>query len=319
MGAGFRTNSETGIYSHAAAYAACPETELAAICDTDEGKLTQVGEHWNVKACYTDPTEFFVREAPEIVSICTPDETHFNLATVALEAPGTRAILLEKPLAMRLADAWKLVSRASERGIVLAVNYSRRYAASHWALRETLRNGQIGRLQGLSGFYTKGLIHNGTHWLDLARFLCGEIICVQGFAGHDNDSNDPTLSAWLKFDNGATAFLYGCDAEAFSIFEMDIIGTAGRVRILDSGHQFETFVVGEDAHFAGYRSLRPTNGIDGGLRNTTLHAVEDLIDCLNHPGQQPQCSGRDALKALEVAVAVQESATRGKIVRPGGV
>jgi len=303
--------AQLGIYTHAEAYATCPRTELVAVCDADPERLRACAEQWEIDARYTSAQTLLEEAAPEIVSICTPDETHFELACLALAAPATRAILLEKPLATRFDDAKDLVARARERKIAVAVNYSRRYAASHVALREAVQAGALGKVQTVSGFYTKGVTHNGTHWFDLARFLFGEVKSVHGFANGLPAGEDPTLDARLEFASGATGYLHGCDEEAFAIFEMDVIGTKGRVRVVESGHEFEMFAVADSPHYAGYRHLSRTDGIAGGLRDVALNAVEDLVACMDSPAGQPRCSADDALSALEIALAVRRSAETG--------
>jgi len=307
-------NAKLGIYSHAEAYATLPQTVLAAVCDADPARLAACAERWNVPARYDSVSALLAEAAPEVVSICTPDATHFTLGMMALDAPSTRAILMEKPLALRLDDARTLVARARERRIPVLVNYSRRYATSHMTLRQAISKGELGQVQTVAGYYTKGMIHNGTHWIDLSRFLLGEVTRVRGFAAAQPASDDPTVDARLEFASGATGYLHGCDESAFSIFEMDVVGTKGRVRLTDSGHKFESFAVVDCAHYSGYRSLAPTMGIEGGLRDVTLHAAEDLVACLQSPGREPVCSAEDALKALEIAFAARDSAISGEVI-----
>jgi len=300
-----------GIYSHAGAYAAWPETTLVAVCDSDPEKLEGCGERWNVAARYRDPQRMLAEQRPDIVSVCTPDATHYDLIRTAIATPGVRAILTEKPLALELSPAQELVRLAYERGIVLAVNYSRRYANSHLWLKEFLQSGGIGTIQTISGYYTKGTLHNGTHWFDLARFLVGEVSRVWGFDVLKEDSPDPTLDAFLEFYSGASAHLHGCDAKAFTLFEMDLMGTRGRVRALDSGHTLELYDVVDSPHYTGYHTLVLKDKLEDGLHNVLLNAVGDVVRCLNEGGQ-PRCSGVDGIAALEVALAVRESARLGR-------
>ncbi len=303
-----------GVYTHAGAYRACAETELTAICDTDDAALRECGERWQVAARFRDARQLLAEARPEIVSICTPDATHFDLARLALAAPGVRALLIEKPLAINLADAQLLAALAAEKKVAVAVNYSRRYAAGHQALREDVRAGRLGRIQSVGGIYTKGVLHNGTHWFDLLRFLVGEVVSAHGFRRAGDAADDPTLDAVLELDGGGWAHLQGCGAECFSVFEMDIVGTAGRVRVVDSGHTFERFEPADDPRYAGYRALRRADADNAGMRDTTLHAVRDLAGCLASGGM-PRCSSDDAIHALEIALAVKESAQTGMPVR----
>lgn len=301
------------IITHAGAYRACPDVELRAVCDIEPAKLERCGERWEVAARYGDPARLFVEERPEIVSICTPDDTHYELIRQAILSPGMRAVLAEKPLALKMSHAEELVRLAHERGVLLAVNYLRRYSEGHVHLREYIQSGKIGAIQTVGGFYNKGTIHNGTHWFDLARFLVGEVFQVWGVDVQNEGGGDPTLDAFLKFECGAGGHLQGCDARYFALFEMDLVGTKGRARVTDLGYRFETYRVTDCPYFEGYQSLVKDDGIKGGFRDEVLHAIEDLVYCLNNGGE-PRCTGEDGLTALEVALAVIESARSGRLI-----
>jgi predicted dehydrogenase len=302
-----------GIYSHAGAYVACPHTTLVAVCDRDPEKLERCGERWNVTTRYLDAHQMLAEQQPEIVSICTPDSTHYDLICAAIATSSVRAILAEKPLSLDLREAQEIVRLASKRNLVLLVNYSRRYSQGHNRLREFIKSGSIGEIQTVGGYYTKGILHNGTHWLDLARFLVGEVTRVWGHDVRKEGGDDPTLDAFLEFDNGANAYLHGCDAGAFTLFEMDLVGKDGRVRIVESGHAFEIYEVGHSPHYRGYRTLVQKEKLLDGLQNVLLNAVEELVRCLDEGGQ-PSCSGVEGIEALRIALAVRESARTGQML-----
>ena len=160
-----------GVYTHAGAYVACSDTELVAVCDTNAAKASRCGKRWEVPSVYTDIAHLMEEQSPEIVSICTTDETHAGLIRTVLQTSGVRALLAEKPLALDVPQAQDLVRLAEERGVLLAVNYSRRYSKGHGRIKEMIRSGGIGDIQTVSGLYTKGVLHNGSHWFDSARWL----------------------------------------------------------------------------------------------------------------------------------------------------
>lgn len=214
---------------------------------------------------------------------------------------------MEKPLSLDVREARQLVELANSRGVVLAVNYCRRYSAGHRRIRDLIQAEALGPIQRIAGYYTKGLFHNGTHWIDLARWLFGEIESVHGHCLRGWDGSDGQADAVLRFRTGAVGFLMGLDAEAFSLFEMDIVGTRQRVRVTDSGYRLECFEVGESPYFTGYRTLLKSWDADGDMEDTLLHAVADLVWSLRE-NRTPECSGADGLAALEVAAAVVESA-----------
>lgn len=313
IGSEFRTDTAAGIYNHAAAYHACPETQLVAICDRDAVKLQQAGERWQVDARFSDAAELLAKTQPEIVSVCTPDATHYALIKAALETPSVRAILAEKPLAMELTEAQELVDLAKRRGIPLAVNYSRRYSEGHADLRDRIRDGEFGRIVTVGGFYTKGTLHNGTHWFDLARLLVDEITEVTGFNFLHEDGADPTFDAVLRFANGASGHLQAFDAKAGTLFEMDIVGTLGRVRMMEPSGRFAISRVTESETFPGYRVFGTEEILPARNSDTVLHAVEDLVRCVKEGGT-PRCSGEDGVAAVRVGHAIRASVKTGKSI-----
>jgi predicted dehydrogenase len=306
-----------GVRSHAGAYAACAETTLVAVCDADAYRARRCAERWRVPGWYVDAAPMLAEERPELVSVCTPDASHYEVLRTVLAAGGVRAVLAEKPLALRLEQAQEAARAAAERGVVLAVNYTRRYAAGHLALWEGLRAGGIGDVQAVSGFYTKGVLHNGTHWFDLARFLVGPVLRVQGYDRLHEGGDDPTLDAALEFEGGARGYLHGCDAARFSVFELDVVGTRGRVRVTDSGHVIDLYEVVDSAHYRGYRTLGLEARSDGGLADALACAVRDLVRCLER-GASPRCGAADAVEALRIALAVRQSARSGRPICLGG-
>ncbi len=305
---GAPAHPDVGVMTHAGAYNACEDTELVAACDTDPARAAALG----VRA-YNDPAALLAEAAPELVSVATPDDTHGGLIDLCLRADGVRGVLAEKPLALDVGEARALVALARERGIVLAVNYTRRFAP---ALR-SLDIAALGELQHVSGSYVKGLAHNGTHWLDLLRMLAGDPVAVRGWDRLGEGGPDPTLDAELTLPGGAGARLAGLDTSRFTVFEMELTGTLGRLRIAEAGHVIDRLSVGDDPRHPGYRVLRERERVTGALRDGTLHAVRDLVRCVRD-GAEPACSGADGVAALELAAAIRASAARGGEALPCG-
>lgn len=302
-----------GIATHAAAYSTCPDTELVAVADLDEAKANQSGERWDVAARYIDTQRLFAEAGPEIVSICTPDATHYDFIKQAIAAPSVRAILAEKPLAANSVQARELAELARDRGVLLAVNYSRRHSPTHREVRERLLRGELGRIVTVGGIYSKGVRHNGTHWFDLARWFFGEVAGVSGFDFLGETGGDPTLDAVIRFASGTSTQLRAFDAAAGAVFEMDIAGTAGRVRITDGGATIESSRMKESPTFPGFRVYERDSSSTAPDRDLLLHAVQDLVTCLTQGGQ-PRCAAEDGIAALEIAEAVLSSARSGQSV-----
>jgi predicted dehydrogenase len=287
--------------THGGAYLACADTELVAACDPDPARAAALGVD-----AYTDPAELLARAQPELVSVATPDATHVELIELCLRADGVRGVLAEKPLALDLDAARTLVALAQARDVVLAVNYTRRFAPAFRALDVAA----IGDLQHVSGTYVKGLAHNGTHWLDLLRMLAGEPVTVRAWDRLSEPVDDPTLDAELTLTGGAGARLAGLDAQRFTAFEMELTGTLGRIRIAESGHVIERYAIADDARYPGYRVLALVEQVTAAMRDGTLHAVRDLVRCVRE-GREPACTGADGVAALALVAALRESGARG--------
>lgn len=301
----------SGIQSHAAAWTHHPDTVLVGLADTDAMRLADAGRRWGADRMFGSVDELLDATAPAIVSVSTPDPTHAAMLDRVLEAPSVRAVLMEKPLALDLDQARALVNKAADRGVILAVNYVRRYAPSHQELRRWLANEPLGQVELVRGTYTGGLIHNGTHWIDLVRFLVGELSAVQGFGPVDPAAIDQTIDMTLEFGSGARGLLQGIRAAPYSLFELDLVGSKGRLRLIDGGQRIEVFVAEPSRHFPGFRDLVPVAGPAGGLADLLMHAANNLVGALR-TGTKPAGTGADAVAALGWAVAAIEDATLRK-------
>lgn len=292
-----------GIQTHIAAFRYCLSTELVGVCDINLIKAINCSARWNVKA-YVKVGDLLADTKPEIVSICTPDETHSELALEVMEQSSVKGMIIEKPIALELNDIRRVIDSAKRRGITIAVNYSRRYADSHIRLQRLIKAGWIGKILHVGGLYGKGVFHTGTHWFDLARFFVGEIDCLQGF-GCVDQQNDPTIDVHMDFKCGASGFLKGIDENHYKIFEMDILGTEGRLKILNSGLNYEFYRSVSTRDNQG-KFLKINCSGEAGFKDFTLNLVEDMV-CSIEGGTRPVCSAEDAFICFNIARLAKES------------
>jgi predicted dehydrogenase len=303
------------IFTHAEAYTRCANTVLAAVCDSNPQQLERCGNRWNVSARYSDLKEMVRKESLDILSVSTPDSTHYQVIKDIFSVPNSiRGILCEKPLAATSQEAEEIIRIAEKYKVILAVMYMRRHAQNYQALKDFLRKGKLGEIQAIAGWYTKGVFHNGTHWLDALRYFAGEVEWVMAWNRLSDSQEDPTLDLVLGLRNRGIASLHALDSNAFTVFEMDIVGTRGRVRILDSGFEIEHSTVIESKRYSGYKELGSSPVAFGDRQNLMLHAVEDLVQAIKI-GVGVKCSGQDGVAVLKIVEAALESAKSGKMVR----
>lgn len=284
--------------SHAGGYRRCDRARLAGLCDASASRVAEAAQHWRVDIAETDVQCALRRTNPVLVSVCTPDTTHAEVLRQVLDYPSVRGALAEKPLAGTAAEAREIVALAEQRGVSLAVNYSRRFHPAFQRVAEALKVGEIGPIQAVSGFYSKGLAHNGTHWLDLARWMVGEVAHVHVVGGGLASEEDPTVDVALSFVSGAHGLLLGCDQKHYSIFELDILGEQGRVRIT-AGPRFEWYDVRDNERFVGFRHLKSVRDEAPASESVITNAIENLIDCVEGKAT-PLCSGADGVAVLEL-------------------
>ncbi len=305
------------VYSHAQAYRLCPATELVALCDADRATLEECGQRWGVTELFTDAGAMLAATAPDLVSICTPDATHFELARLAIASRGIRGLLCEKPLALTVDEGEQLIALAAERGVSLAVAFVRRYASNMQALARMLRAGDLGAVKAVGGWYGKGTAHNGSHWFDLLAMLVGQVAWVEAANRLGEGGDDPTLDVSLGLSGSqVVATLRGTDCSLYSVFEMDLLCERGRVIIRDGGHSIELYSAASSQRYAGYTELARVDTELGDQRNMMLRAVEDLAAAVIEQ-RQPLSSGTIGLAALLIAeAACKATATGGRVEIP---
>ncbi len=300
------SGADVGVFSHAEAYLASDSTSLVALCDSSPVRLDQLSTRFRDIATCISIDDCLEKHQPEIVSIATPDETHFAMAMKVCAFPSVRGVLLEKPIALTSLEGHQIVAAAAANNVRLAVNYSRRYTKRFQFIAEQIKAGVLGDVQTIFGLYTKGILHNGSHWIDLLDMFGFQVKRVVAHLSVVVNKLDPTPNVTFDLPHGS-AFLAGCDERHFTVFEMDIVGTLGRVRINDGGFSVAWSQAQPSERFPGYTVLAPDIGkCDGGMKDAMLNAVQDLTASVL-TGKKPLSPAETAVTTIEVCQAVLQS------------
>ncbi len=226
---------EGAVRTHALAYQLNSKTQLVSVVDVDTEKARIFAERWNAESWYENVTDMLRDERPDLVSICTPDNYHVDLLEHCLDAESVRGVWCEKPLATNTKDAGRLVSEFQKSGKTLLVNYPRGYASIMQSYKERLLSGEFGTVQKIIVYYTKGVIHNGSHALDLLMGWFGAPDSNQVIRGHiDYSTDDPTVDALIMF-NDIPVYLMGLDEACYSQFEIDVFCSDARLSLVQNG------------------------------------------------------------------------------------
>ena len=241
-----------------------PRFELAAVCDTDASKFDTARSLAPGVACYTDPRSLLREAAPDVVSIATWRDTHYEMMKLALEH-GVRAIVCEKPIAESREHARRAVDAAGRRGVHLLINHRRRFDPLLYPFRDDLKNGIIGELLQANAFYVFGLVTTGTHLIDTLRMflgpIAGEIAWAAAFPNslptfHPDD--DPNFDGFVGFENGLKAAIQSLSMKDYDNFDFHFYGRQGKAVFTNIGRRIEIYRVTESAETPGLHGNSPT-------------------------------------------------------------
>jgi len=248
--------SDDGTYTHAGAYLKDGRFSLATVCDLDPARATAFQEQWQVGAATSRPGEILDRYH-DVVSLCTPDATHFPMIRDLIGRRCCKTILAEKPLALELQEIREVARLADESGINVAVNFQRRFDPSHRELQQALAAAPAPPLAG-SALYIKGLEHIGVTMIDTLLFLCGAPRQVYAFNRVFNRQVNGFSYEFVLFYDSFNITVKTADSEAalynYHIFEIDLLLTERRVSINDNSRQVVTRAL-VDYAYSGVRVL----------------------------------------------------------------
>ncbi len=247
---GYDTPDSPLIRTHAKALIRNAECHLAGVCDLSTDTAQAFASTWGVDVFGTSFSDLLKKIQPDLVSICTQVDSHKALLEQALQA-GVPYIWLEKPAAPNSEELNEMRALVAKSNSQVWVNYFRRYDAGFQKVKSSLPD--LGKIQHVNAFYTKGLRHNGSHLIDVLHWLFGDVTHVTPIK-EIPDEQFPMLDAVLTIDD-IKVYLKSFDCDAFELFELDIIGTCGRIRILDGGQKIIFDNVVEGKYYPGYLNL----------------------------------------------------------------
>lgn len=308
---GYYERAEHGeVRTHARAYQLQPATHLVAVADQDIRRAHEFSARWGDQPVYEEAAKMLATVNPDIVSICTPDDTHADLLELCLGCPSVRAVWCEKPLTTEIDRAEAIVAAYAERGLVLAVNYQRRWDTEMQHIKRVVQQGELGNIQKVIVYYTKGICHNGSHAVDLLIDWFGLPSKIQVLGSRlDFLPDDPTVDARLLMGD-VPVYLIGLDERRYSIFEIHILGTLGRVNIKSFGQEVEWFKRQTGPHLEGYQLLNsPSNLSETDLPLAMTYALQEIIQAI-FTGKPVRSNGESALAVLRVCCELAAQAKK---------
>lgn len=294
------------ILTHSRAFQQHPEFRLLGGVDPDPERRRLFEDHYGSPA-YADIETAVKCQQPDIVSVSVPTPRHLEAVRSILQSGPPAAILCEKPLSYELEEARVMLEVCADRGCRLYANYIRRSDPGVLEVKRRLEDRRIAcPVKGVA-WYSKGLFHNGSHFLNLLQYWLGD---VQAFRvvepGRLLDGLDPEPDLVVSFANG-TIYFVAAQEEHFSHYTVELIAPNGRLRYEQGGARISWQATAKDAACAGYTVLNATEEIiQTDLGRIQWHVADQLAASLQ--GREARiCTGVDALRTLESLTAIRAS------------
>jgi predicted dehydrogenase len=151
-----------------------------SLCDQELLMAKQLGERFDISACFSDLTEMLRETSPDVVHITTPPQSHFSLARQCLKAGSN--VYLEKPFTLTADDANSLIELAKSCDLRITAGHNYQFTLEMLEMRRLVEQGFLGgRPIHLESFWSYNLgdslyagsfLGSRTHWL---RQLPGQL------------------------------------------------------------------------------------------------------------------------------------------------
>ena len=306
-----------------------PGAELVGVTDIDSQRAEDIGKRFGVPH-FTDMDEMMGTVRPDAVSVLTPSGDHAD-HTVRLAAYG-KVIIVEKPMALTLDDADRMIRACDANGCRLFVVKQNRFNLPVLRLREAIDSGRFGRL--VSGsvrvrwcrrqeYYDQDawrgtwaedggvLANQASHHVDLLQWMMGGVDSVFATARTqlvDIEAED-TAVALLQFRNDAVGVIEATTATRPTDLEgsISVLGERGTVVIGGFAvNKLETWEFEDsderDEEIRQNSSVNPPDVYGFGHRAYYQH----VVSCLESP-LAPLVDGLEGRKSLELITALYES------------
>jgi predicted dehydrogenase len=308
---------------------------IAAIADTHPDARREFGDFFDVPVDkrYADYREMLDKERPDFVDVCSWHGMHAEMV-IAAAARRPNAIICQKPMALSLGDAEKMIIACNRNDVKLVIAYQRPHHATWLKARDLIREGAIGDIVQIS--VSDGtLLNTNSHNIQLALFLAGHPRAdwVMGAVERTTEAMErgfPTEDrslALVGLEGGATILIQGGFRLPYRTGQgARVVGTEGLLELTvgrpsneqlrsDGGMwQPEGSSAKYNDEWSAARYLNATSGgwksIDAPWHDAWVHQCQEAIDWVEGKVTDPQSSAQHALATQEIMMALYESARK---------
>lgn len=327
--------------NHLQAYEAIDTAEVVGVCDVDLSRANATAKQWGI-AYATDSVRDLLRLGVDVVSVCTPHPTH---EAVVLDAAAAGVhVLCEKPIAVDMPSAQRMIDACATAGVKFGVLFQRRFWPAAQELRALIDNGPFGRpvlghasvlLHRKPEYYAADawrgtwaadgggvLMTQAIHYLDLLQWYMGPVAEVFGaintFKHGEHIEVEDSATALLKFTSGAMAIISASTAADPAVgAQIRLTGDNGATAELteypegsDGRLTLKTVDDRIETLSAHPEQVVANIGlaeINGGLTEHHLGQIQQFIEAIQD-NAEPAVTGVEASKSLRMLLAIYTSA-----------
>ena len=306
-----------------------PGAELAYCCDLDEANLAKARSQYPNTTVTDDYAQLLGDDTLDAVVVATSVPTHYRLGKMALDA-GKHAFI-EKPIALKAADARDLRDTAGARGLKLMVGHLLEYHPAVAKMKELIDAGELGRVYyayanrlnlGKVRTDENALWSLGPHDVSVLNYLTGDEpaeVSARGECYLQDDVED-VVFGYIRYESGMVGHLHVSWLDPHKSRKITVVGEKKmvvfddmeadrKITVYDKGAtttrtKFETYGEFVTLHFGDIHI--PKIGNEEPLRIECQHFVDAIVN-----DTVPRSDGRDALNVVKVLDAMEISLREG--------
>jgi predicted dehydrogenase len=222
------------VWTHAKAYKLTPGVELVGAVDSSATTARKFAQTWGLPFSGTDLATALHKTQPDLVSICSPTNTHVRVIKELCSA-GISAILCEKPIAYDLRAATQIVELCEKKGVLLAINYQRNWDRQFNRIKESICQGQFGRTELIRVLYSKGLIHNGSHFVSLLDHWFGRLEITRILSTQRYEQDDVIADFTATCPGVSRIIFQNVSEQSYVLNEIEVLFERGRLELRRGG------------------------------------------------------------------------------------
>jgi predicted dehydrogenase len=288
------TLDDTIIQTHTRAIELHPEFELIGAVDP-AAELQHFFEYKFKKPAFATVQSALQQLCPDIVVISCPTVYHCSVIKEVINYSKPCLILCEKPLSYSLDEAEEIVKICEQAGIKLIVNYIRRSDVGVIEIKRRIADREIkGPFKGVC-YYSKGFLHNGSHFFNLFQFWLGDILNHKILNNGPNlGPNDSEPDLFVSFDYGDIIFLSTWN-ESFAHHNIELVSQSGKLNYQFGG----SLITWQASNIDTVTSINEIEIIPNEIFRYQWNVLDNIAKMLTGKESFSLCNDKEAFQTLK--------------------